>query len=47
VSQVSPMPVGLLNVLSREEILALLAFLEAGEDLPESLSAHGHQPVQK
>lgn len=40
-SQISPMPAGLLNVLTREEILALLAFLEAGDDLPESLS-HGH-----
>jgi hypothetical protein len=41
-SLISPMPAGLLNVLSREEILALLAFLEAGDDLPESLSTHAH-----
>ncbi len=45
-SQISPMPAGLLNVLTREEILALLAFLEAGEDLPEGLSSHGHQQAR-
>jgi putative heme-binding domain, Pirellula/Verrucomicrobium type len=44
-SQVSPMPAGLLNVLTRDEILALLAFLEAGENLPESVSAHEHRPA--
>jgi len=41
-SQVSPMPAGLLNVLTREEILDLLSFVEAGEDLPGGLSVHGH-----
>lgn len=30
VSKVSPMPEGLLNVLTREEILDLLAFIESG-----------------
>jgi putative heme-binding domain-containing protein len=44
-SQISPMPLGLVNVLTREEILALLAFLEAGDDLPENLSlGHGATP---
>lgn len=42
-STVSPMPVGLLNVLTREEILQLLAFVEAGEDgLPAHLKHHHH-----
>ena len=45
-SQISPMPEGLLNVLTREEIRALLAFLEAGEDLPEAFSSHGHQQAR-
>ena len=40
------MPEGLLNVLTREEIRALLAFLEAGENLPEALSSHGHQQAR-
>jgi putative heme-binding domain-containing protein len=39
-SRVSPMPAGLVNVLEREEILDLLAFLEAGENLPAGLQ-HG------
>ena len=39
-SRVSPMPAGLVNVLEREEILELLAFLEAGENLPAGLK-HG------
>ncbi len=44
-STVSAMPEGLLNVLTKEEILALLAFLEHG--LPEHLR-HGHAtPVPK
>jgi putative heme-binding domain-containing protein len=43
-SQVSPMPVGLLNVLTREEILDLVSFVEAGDRLPAGVvhgSAHG------
>jgi putative heme-binding domain-containing protein len=36
-SQVSAMPAGLLNVLTRDEILALVAFVEAGDDLPATL----------
>jgi putative heme-binding domain-containing protein len=34
---VSAMPAGLLNVLTRDEILDLVSFVEAGDDLPESL----------
>jgi putative heme-binding domain-containing protein len=41
VSQVSPMPAGLLNVLDRDEILDLLSFMEAGDRLPAGLTAHG------
>lgn len=41
VSQVSAMPEGLVNVLTREEIFDLLAFVEAGGDLPPHLQ-HGH-----
>ena len=44
-SRVSPMPAGLLNVLTRREILDLLSFVEAGDELPSGLSAHGH-PVR-
>ncbi len=41
-SKVSPMPVGLVNVLTKDEILALLGFLEAGGfQLPEHLK-HNH-----
>ncbi len=37
-SKISPMPVGLLNVLTREEVLDLHAYLEAGDfQLPEHL----------
>ena len=36
----SPMPIGLLNSLSKEQILDLLAYLEAGGKLPE----HHHSP---
>jgi putative heme-binding domain-containing protein len=36
-SQVSAMPAGLLNVLSLEEVLALVSFVEAGENLPAAL----------
>jgi hypothetical protein len=32
VSEVSPMPAGLLNTLAREEILDLLAWIESGGD---------------
>jgi hypothetical protein len=38
------MPVGLLNVLTREEILDLVSFVEAGDRLPAGVvhgSAHG------
>jgi putative heme-binding domain-containing protein len=42
VSKVSPMPDGLVNVLTREEIVDMLAFLEAGGyQLPGHLQ-HGH-----
>jgi putative heme-binding domain-containing protein len=40
-SQVSAMPTGLANVLTRDEVLALVAFLEAGDDLPAALK---HRP---
>ena len=33
-SKVSPMPNGLLNVLTREEVLDLLGFLEVGYKMP-------------
>jgi len=36
----SPMPMGLLNQLSKEQIFDLLAYLESGGKLP----AHEHQP---
>jgi hypothetical protein len=35
------MPTGLANVLTRDEVLALVAFLEAGDDLPAALK---HRP---
>ena len=35
VSQVSPMPAGLINVLTKQEILDLISFLEAGDNLPQ------------
>ncbi len=41
-SKVSPMPEGLVNVLSQEEIVHLLSFLEAGNDLPDHLQ-HKHK----
>lgn len=42
-SQVSPMPVGLVNVLTREEIVDLHAYVEAGGyRLPEGLGHGGH-----
>lgn len=34
---VSAMPAGLLNVLTRDEIVDLVSFVEAGDELPESL----------
>lgn len=34
---ISAMPTGLLNVLTRDEIVDLLSFVEAGDDLPTSL----------
>lgn len=43
-SRVSAMPTGLLNVLTREEILDLVSFVEAGDRLPAKLNraaAHG------
>ena len=40
-ARVSAMPTGLVNVLTRDEVLALVSFLEAGDDLPESLR---HRP---
>jgi len=41
-SQVSPMPAGLLNVLTRQEVFDLLSFVAAGDDLPAGLAAdHG------
>jgi putative heme-binding domain-containing protein len=43
-SRVSPMPAGLVNVLEREEILDLLAFLEAGENLPAGLRHRSGHP---
>ncbi len=43
-SQVSPMPAGLINVLTRQEILDLISFLEAGDNLPAGLSGHHEFP---
>jgi putative heme-binding domain-containing protein len=45
-SKVSPMPVGLINVLTKGEILDVLAFLEAGGyQLPDHLQhKHHHNP---
>jgi putative heme-binding domain-containing protein len=39
-SKVSAMPVGLLNILTRDEILDLAAFLEAGGKVPGHDHAH-------
>ncbi len=42
---VSAMPAGLLNVLTRDEILDLVSFVEAGDDLPAALRhASPHRP---
>jgi putative heme-binding domain-containing protein len=35
--KVSAMPAGLLNVLTRDEVVDLISFVEAGDDLPSSL----------
>lgn len=43
VSKVSPMPEGLLNTLTRQEIVELVSFLEAGYTLPAHLKHHGPQ----
>ncbi|MFM8890149.1 MAG: PVC-type heme-binding CxxCH protein [Planctomycetia bacterium] len=41
---VSAMPEGLVNVLDRDEIVALVSFLEAGDDLPPALRhGSGHE----
>lgn len=46
-SKISPMPAGMLNVLTRQEILNLISFLEAGGyQLPDHLKKkhkHGHK----
>jgi len=44
-SRVSPMPAGLLNVLTRQEILDLISFLEMGTDLPAGLMPKHDAPV--
>ncbi len=41
-SKISPMPNGLLNVLTREEIIDLVSFLEVGYELPKHLQ-HKHK----
>ena len=45
--RVSAMPAGLLNVLTRDEVLALVSFVEAGDDLPTALrhdATHAREP---
>jgi hypothetical protein len=38
------MPTGLVNVLTREEIVDLLSFVEAGANLPAHMQhEHGHK----
>ena len=44
-SKISPMPDGLVNVLTREEILDMLSFLEVGYKLPDHLK-HDHSQHQ-
>jgi hypothetical protein len=45
-SEVSPMPVGLVNVLTRDEIVDLHAYVEAGGyHLPEGLGHGGHGEI--
>lgn len=41
-SRISPMPEGLLDVLSREEIIDLLTFIEAGDNLPATMRHEHH-----
>jgi putative heme-binding domain-containing protein len=44
-SKISPMPPGLANVLSKDEIIALISYLEAGGfQLPAHLQHHHHHP---
>ena len=44
-SKISSMPEGLLNVLTKEEILDLVSYLEVGDDaLPEHLRHQHQQP---
>ena len=43
-SKISPMPEGLLNILTRDEILDLHAFLEAGGSHPPEHLKHQHEP---
>jgi hypothetical protein len=46
-SRVSAMPEGLVNVLTRQEIIDLVSFLDAGGfDLPHHLQHHGHRKVE-
>jgi hypothetical protein len=46
-SRTSPMPEGLLNVLTRDEILDLVSFLEVGYKLPTHLKHEVFPPVKK
>ncbi len=41
-SKISPMPEGLLNVLTKDEILDLHAFIESGSRMPAHLKHHHH-----
>jgi hypothetical protein len=43
-SKISPMPEGLLNTLTRDEILDLVAFLGAGGYQPPEHLKHHHDP---
>ncbi len=43
-SKLSAMPTGLVNVLTREKIVDLLSFVEAGANLPAHMQhEHGHK----
>lgn len=42
-SRISPMPLGLINVLTRQEIMDLLSFVQASDKLPEHLQHHGEE----
>ncbi len=44
-AKVSAMPGGLLNVLTRDEVLALVSFVEAGDNLPPSLRHAAPHPA--